>query len=399
MSVLPIFPEYDSKMVKRRRWCLSVAAMLVALLLNCSLDAQEKKMTKIPFYIGTYTAGSSKGIHRSELNLNDGTMSPPQLVAELENPTFLAFHPTLDVLYSISEVRRGGKRENAQVMAYSVAADGKLTELGGQPAGGDGPCFVSTDKAGKFALVANYGSGSVSAFSLDSEGKLVARSSNVQHVGKSVNPARQEGPHAHCIMTDPSDQFVLAVDLGLDQVVVYRLDKSKGALVDTGKPFKATAGFGPRHLAFHPNGKHAFVIHELASQLSSCNWDSSSGVLTEIEHLATLPQDFKGSSTTAEVLVHPNGKFVYGSNRGHDSIAVFSFDAASGKLKSVGHASTQGKTPRNFRIDPTGNYLIAQNQDSDSIYAMRIDPESGMLKVVGNPIQVGSPCCIKFLTK
>lgn len=383
-------------MIRRQLGTLICAVILLATHFDIQLLSAQGNMKTIPFYIGTYTSGSSKGIHRSELNLADGTMSAPKLVAELENPTFLAVHPTADVLYSISEVRRGGKRENAQVMAYKIAADGSLQELGGKPAGGDGPCFVSTDKAGKFAFVANYGSGSVSAYSLGASGELLASVSNIQHVGKSVDPARQEGPHAHCILIDPSDKYVCAVDLGLDQVVIYSLDRTAGALTNTGKPFKATPGFGPRHLAFHPNGKHAFVIHEMASQLSSCSWDASSGTMTEIQHLSTLPSDFSGSTSTAEVLVHPNGKFVYGSNRGHDSISVFSFDEASGKLALIGHTATKGQTPRNFRIDPTGSYLLAQNQGSDSIYSFRIDAAKGSLEQVGEPITVGSPCCIKF---
>ena len=353
-------------------------------------------MTTFPFYIGTYTSGNSRGIHRSELNLADGAMSPPILVVELANPTFLAIHPTLDVLYATSEVRRDGKRENAQVVAFKIGGDGTLTDLGAKAAGGDGPCFVSTDNAGKFAFVANYGSGSVSAYSLGASGEFAAMVSNVQHVGSSVDVSRQATPHAHCILIDPSDKYVCAVDLGLDQVVIYALNRSTGVLADTGKPFKTVPGFGPRHLAFHPNGKHAFVIHELASQLSVCTWEKSSGTMTEIQHLPTLPSDFTGSSATAEVLVHPNGKFVFGSNRGHDSITVFRFDEASGKLTLLGHTFTKGKTPRNFRIDPSGSYLLAQNQDSDSIYSFRINTANGSLEQVGQPISVGAPCCIKF---
>ena len=353
-------------------------------------------MTSIPFYIGTYTSGSSQGIHRSELNLADGTMSPPRLVAELANPTFLAIHPSLDVLYSTSEVRQGGKRENARVIAYKIAADGMLQEFGGKSAGGDGPCFVSTDKAGNFAFVANYGSGSISAYPLGVSGELLSSSSNIQHVGKSVDASRQEGPHAHCILVDPSDNYVCAIDLGLDQIVIYGLDRRSGTLTNTGKPFNAVPGFGPRHLAFHPHGKHVFVIYEMASQLSSCAWDAASGTMSEIHHLSTLPNDFTGLSSTAEVLVHPSGKFVYGSNRGHDSIAVFSFDVASGRLTLVGHTSSMGKTPRNFRIDPSGSYLLAQNQDSDSVFSFRINIKNGTLEQVSEPISVGSPCCIKF---
>lgn len=353
-------------------------------------------MKKIPFYIGTYTSGSSKGIHRSDLNLADGTMSNPKLVAEVANPTFLAVHPTLNVLYSTSEVRRDSKRENAKVIAYEIADDGMLQVLGSKPTGGEGPCFVSTDRVGQFVFVANYSSGSISAFSLNNDGNLLSNVSNIQHVGKSVDASRQEGPHAHCILVDPNDRYVCAADLGLDQVIVYAFDRNTGTLTNTGRPFQATPGFGPRHLAFHPNGKHAFVIHEMASQLSACTWDAASGGMTEIHHIATLPSGFTNSSSTAEVLVHPNGRFVYGSNRGHDSVAAFRFDEASGRLALVGHTSTKGKTPRNFCIDPSGSYLLAQNQDSDSIYSFRIDTESGILEQVGDPISVGSPCCIKF---
>lgn len=353
-------------------------------------------MNSIPFYIGTYTSGSSKGIHRSELNLTDGTMSPPVLVAEVANPMFLAVNPNHNVLYSSSEVRRDGKRENAKIIAFKIDANGMLHELGSQPAGGDGPCFVSTDAAGQFAFVANYGSGSVSAYSLGDAGELLSRICNIQHLGKSVDPLRQEGPHAHCILPDPSDNYACAVDLGLDQIVIYAIDRRNKTLTNTGRPFRANPGYGPRHLAFHPNGKNAFVIYELASKLSACKWDASAGTLTETDHLSTLPGDFVEPSITAEVLVHPNGKFVYGSNRGHDSIAVFTFDEASGKLAAIGHTPTMGRTPRNFRIDPTGSFLLVENQDSDSIYSFRINAENGTLSQVGEPIQVGSPCCIKF---
>jgi len=354
-------------------------------------------MNSIPLFIGTYTSGRSKGIYRSELNLAEGTLSSPMMVAELANPMFLAIHPTLDVLYSSSEVRQDGKRENARVIAFRIAANGMLQELGSKPAGGDGPCFVSTDRAGELAFVANYGSGSISAYSLGPSGELLSIVSNIQHIGKSVDKSRQEGPHAHCILVDPSDKYACAIDLGLDQIVIYTIDRRSGTLTSTGKPFKATLGFGPRHLAFHPNGKYAFVIHEMASQLSSCTWDADTGTMTEIHYLSTLPGDFTGTSITAEVLVHPNGRFVYGSNRGHDSVAVFSFDDATGKLALVGHTSTMGKTPRNFRIDPSGSYLLVGNQDSDSIYSFRIDRKNGTLEQVGEPISVGAPCCIKFV--
>ena len=354
----------------------------------------------IPFYIGTYTSGSSKGIHRCVLDTNTGQLKDLQLVAELDNPSFLTIHPQLDVLYACSETRRDGRREGSQLMAYKIGADGGLTAIGGQPSGGSGPCYVSTDKTGKVALVANYGSGSISSLPIGEDGALGGLASNIQHEGKSVNPQRQEGPHAHCIMSDPSNRYVCAVDLGLDQVLVYELDTASATL--TPKPagnFRAQPGSGPRHLAFHPDGQHAFIIHEMANTLAAAQWEPQLGKFTALTSVSTLPPDFTGNNSTAEVLVHPSGSFVYGSNRGHDSIAVFAFDAKARSLKPIAHTPTGGKTPRNFRIDPTGKFLLAENQGSDSIVVFKIDAASGKLSQVGEPLTVGAPCCIKFLSR
>ncbi len=355
--------------------------------------AQDSQI--LPFYIGTYTGGVSQGIYRSELHLDTGALSNPQLVAEMVNPSFLTIHPNRNVLYAVSEVGAGEGRDNTQVMAFNILPDGQLQSLGGCSAGGDAPCYVSTDRAGQFVFVANYGSGNISAIQLNADGSLGRTTSHVQHVGSSVNPQRQGAPHAHCILTDPSDQFVCAVDLGLDEVRVYRLDRVSGALIAAGS-LKTDAGNGPRHLTFHPDGKHALVIHELTSRLTSCSWDSRAGKLVELETVSTLPPGATQSNSTAEVLVHPNGKFVYGSNRGHDSIAGFRFSPGDGSLTSIGHTPTGGKTPRNFRVDPTGQYLLAENQGSDSIVVFRIDLQTGGLERVGESARVGSPCCIKF---
>ena len=235
----------------------------------------------LPFYIGTYTGGISQGIYRSELRLDTGALSNPQLVAKMVNPSFLTIHPNRNVLYAVSEVGAGEGRDTTQIMAFNILPDGQLQPLGGCSAGGDAPCYVSTDQAGQFVLVANYGSGNISAIQLNADGSLGRTTSHVQHAGSSVNPQRQGAPHAHCILTDPSDQFVCAVDLGLDEVRVYRLDRVSGALIAAGK-LKTDAGNGPRHLTFHPDGKHAFVIHELTSRLTSCSWDSSTGTLRSL---------------------------------------------------------------------------------------------------------------------
>ncbi len=360
--------------------------------------AQSALPTVIPFYIGTYTNGSSQGIYRSELDTRNGHLAPPQLVAKIVNPSFLTIHPKLPVLYAVSEVAAAGEQVE-QLVAYQIRDDGTLQALGGEPQLGDSPCYVATDATGQMALVANYSSGSVTALALQADGRLGEVTARATHQGSSVNRQRQQSAHAHCIVPDPSNRFACVADLGMDQVVVYRLDPAKGSLHDTGRPWQAPAGSGPRHITFHPDGKHAFVIHELSSTLSALSWDAARGQLELLDAQSTLPADFDGSSSTAEVLVHPLGRFVYGSNRGHDSIAGFTFDANSGQLQSIGHTPTRGQTPRNFRVDPTGRFLLAENQGSDTIFVYEIDLQSGSLKPLESSISVGAPCCIKFFVR
>ncbi|MCA9192545.1 MAG: lactonase family protein [Planctomycetales bacterium] len=366
------------------RWCVVIS---ICVSFASSLCAQS-------FFIGTYTGGASEGIYYSQLDPGTGSIAQPRLVAKLVNPSFLDIHPRLQVLYAISEVAAKGN-ESSQVMAYRFNGQGELTPLGGCEAGGDGPCHVAVHASGKFLFVANYGSGSLSSFVLNSDGSIGQMQSNIQHTGSSVNPQRQREPHAHCVMPDPSGNFLCAADLGTDEVISYRIDLATGALTKTAS-VKLVPGSGPRHLAFHPSGKYAFVIEELSSTLSLCSWDDQSGKLNVLQNLSTLPEQFGQSSFTAEVQVHPSGNFVYGSNRGHDSVAIFAFDEAAKALTLKGHMKTGGKTPRNFRISPDGNFLLAENQQSDSIIAFRIDATTGKLAKVGDGVQVGSPCCIKF---
>ena len=349
------------------------------------------------FYIGTYTTGTSRGIYRAKLDLHTGHVSQPELVAELDNPAFLTLHPQSPILFACSEIRRDGKREGAKLVAYRIENNGVLTLLGSQPTQGSGPCYVSTDSDGRVALVAHYASGSVASLPIASDGTLSPVSVLNQHTGSGPRTDRQEGPHAHCIVADPSNRFACAVDLGTDQVLVYGLDAPAGKIsLQPVKIVCAQPGSGPRHLTFHPNGQFAFLIHEMASTLSALSWDAAQGVLSDLHTLSTLPAGYSGESITAEVLVHPNGRFVYGSNRGHDSLVVFEFDAPAGKLRTLQHISTGGKTPRNFRIDPSGQFLLAANQDSDSIVPFRIDPNNGQLTPTGQSISVGSPSCVKF---
>jgi 6-phosphogluconolactonase len=316
--------------------------------------------------------------------------------AALPHPSFLAVAPNHRFLYTISE---GRGPADSTVSAFAIdAASGKLSLLNSQPAGGAGPCYVEVDASGKNALIANYGSGSVAVFPLGAEGALGSVSAFVQDAGSSVNPDRQEGPHAHCIVTDPGNRFAFVCDLGLDKVMIFRFDSAKGSLTPAAPavvPVKP--GAGPRHIAFHPNGRWAYVINEMASTVTVFSYDAARGALREIQTESTLPKDFSGRNTDAEVAVHPSGKFVYASNRGDDSIAVFACDAASGRLTFAERAPTGGRTPRQFEIEPGGGWLLAANQDSDTVVVFSIDENTGHLRPVGAPVPSHNPMCVKFL--
>jgi 6-phosphogluconolactonase len=254
------------------------------------------------------------------------------------------------------------------------------------------------DHQGKNVLVANYGGGSVAVLPVQEDGRLRPASSFIQHKGSSVDKGRQEGPHAHSINVDAGNRFAVAADLGLDKLLIYKFDADKGTLTANDPPFASVApGSGPRHFAFHPLAPYAYVINEMKSTVTAFNYDRNRGELKEIQTLSTLPEEVKGDST-AEVQVHPSGKFVYGSNRGHNSIAIFQVDDKTGRLTAAGHQPTGGKTPRNFGIDPTGRYLLAANQDSDTITVFRIDPKSGKLTPTGQKVDVPRPVCVKFVT-
>jgi 6-phosphogluconolactonase len=356
----------------------------------------------VSVYIGTYTSrAKSEGIYLARFDTATGRLGAPELAAKTTNPSFLAAHPNRRFLYAVGEVGNFGGKPSGMVSAFSIAADsGKLTLLNQQPSGGAGPCHLAVDRTGKWLLVANYSSGSISVLPIQQDGALGEPGAIVQHRGSSVNPQRQEGPHAHFITPGPAGRFVLTCDLGLDKVLVYRLDPAKGTLVPNDPPsVSLKPGAGPRHLAFHPNGRLVFVISEMGSSLTSFSWDSRRGALKELETVSTLPAGFTGNSNCAEVQMHPSGKFLYGSNRGHDSIAVFAVDPRMGKLSLVEHQSTQGKNPRHFAIDPAGRWLLAENQDSDNIVVFRIDAETGRLSSAGQEIKVGSPVCVEFLAK
>jgi 6-phosphogluconolactonase len=350
----------------------------------------------LPVYFGTYTGGnnSSKGIYCSMLDLSTGKLSNPALAAEARNPSFLEIHPDGKFLYAVSESGGAGS-----VSAYSIDKDtGDLKLLNQQPSGGSGPCHVSIDHKGKNVLVANYGSGSASVIPIKSNGRLGEPTGFVQHEGSSINTRRQKGPHAHSINVSPDSRFAFVADLGIDKVMIYRLDTKKGTIVKNSPPYaKVKPGAGPRHFAFHPNGKYAYVINELDCTVTAFAYEPASGALRVIQTITTLPNSFDGANSCAEVRVHPNGKFLYGSNRGHDSILVYRIDLANGKLTFVEHETADIKTPRNFNIDPTGKFCLVANQGGNSVVVFRINQETGALEPTGHKISIGRPVCIRFL--
>jgi 6-phosphogluconolactonase len=345
-------------------------------------------------YVGTYTntKQKSKGIYAYRFDPSNGKFTSIGLVAETSNPSFVALHPNQRFLYAVNENNTG------QVSAFAIdGKTGQLKLLNQVSARGSGPCHVAVDKTGKWLFIANYGSGSVASYPIHDDGSLGDSVSFIQHAGSSVNHDRQSGPHGHSANVAPDNRFVLVADLGLDEVLSYKLNAATGALTPNDPPFaKLAPGSGPRHLAFGKDGQFAYVISEMLSTVTAFHYNANRGSMDELQTVSTLAPDFKGTSSCAEIAVHPNGKFVYASNRGADSIALFSIDAKKGTLTTVDRVPTQGKTPRNFAIDPTGAYLFAANQDSDNIVEFRIDANTGRLTPTGGIFETVAPVSIVF---
>ena len=354
-------------------------------------------------YVGTYTGGKagSEGIYLLELDPATGSLTSKGLAAKVVSPSFLAIHPNRKFLYSVNEVGDFGGKPSGAVTAFAIDdATGMLKQLNQQSSVGSGPCHLTVDATGKNVLVANYGSGGVAVLPIAEDGALKPASCFIQHEGKGSDPSRQEGPHAHSVNLDAANKFAFVADLGLDKVLVYAFDADAGTITPNSKPFgKVAPKAGPRHFAFHPGGKFAYVINEMGNTVTAFAYDPATGSLEEIQSISSLPADFKGTSYTADVQVHPSGKFLYGSNRGHDSIAAFAIDEKTGKLEFLEAESTQGKTPRNFAMDPAGNFLFAENQDTDTVVVFRIDRATGKLEPTGTKVSVPMPVCIKMIPK
>lgn len=382
-----------------RRLLLFLAALLSPPALAASASGAERATPsgKYIVYVGTYTGPQSKGIYAFRFDASTGELASLGLMAESTNPSFLAVDPSGRFLYAVNEISNYQAQKSGGVSAFAIdRKTGKLTFLNEVPSRGAGPCYVTLDKTGRYVLVANYDGGSVAIFPVAPDGRLGEASAFVQHTGHSVNPQRQECPHAHAIELSPDNRFALAADLGLDELLVYHFDPSGGTLAPNNPPSaKVEPGAGPRHLAFHPSGKFVYVINEMQSSVTAFAYDV--GAVRNLGTVSTLPKEFKGNNDAAEIAVYPTGRFLYGSNRGHDSIAVFTIDPAAGTLTPVEYASTQGKTPRNFAIDSTGSYLLAANQDSNSVVVFRIDAKTGHLIPTGQVLEFPSPVCITFV--
>lgn len=353
---------------------------------------------QLRLYVGTYTRGESKGIYVCDFDRTTGTLTVAENTARVPNPSFLACHPNGQFLYSVSETGAFRGSPSGSVAAFSIdPSSGALTLLNQQLSHGKAPCHLTVDATGSAVLVANYSTGSVAVLPIRDDGALGEASCVIQHRGSSVNKQRQNGPHAHSINLGPANRYAFAADLGLDRVLIYRFDREAGGLTPSDPPSASVPpGAGPRHFAIHPTQPYAYVINELDSTLTAFAYGAGSGSLQPIQTLSTLPTEFSGPNSCADVHVHPSGAFVYGSNRGHNSIAVFKVDSASGRLTATGHESTQGRNPRNFAIDPSGGFLLAANQDSGSIVVFGIDQGTGRLTPSGSEAEVPFPVCISF---
>ncbi len=348
-------------------------------------------------FVSAFAAGEEGAIHAFQLDSKTGSLTPVHRTTDVENPFFLAVSPDQKFLYSIHARKFGGK-EHEEVAAYAIVGrTGRLKLLNRQSSLGSASCYLDVDATGKTLLVANYSTGSVASLPVRDDGSLGEAASFIQHAGSSVDPVRQTGPHAHSIVVSPENRFAYAADLGLDEVLIYRLDAAKATLSPNQTPLaKTSPGAGPRHLTFHPNGKYLYAINELGNSVTLFDYDPRSGALRERQTISTLPQEFEGKSYCADLKITPNGRFLYGTNRGHDSIAAYRI-GDDGRLTLAGIEPSLGKGPQNLAISPRGELLLCANMPGGNVAVFRIDPQTGGLTSVGPPVSMPSPSCIRLL--
>jgi len=367
----------------------AVVSMVVAVALVTSPLAAEKPLV----FISSFATGEAGAIHAFRLDLERGALAAVNQWTDVENPFFLALSDDGNQLYSIHAPQFGGP-DHSDVAAYAILdANGKLELLNRQTALGTTACYLDVSAGGRTVVVANYGSGSVASFPVNRDGSLKPAATFVQHQGMSVNPTRQQAPHAHCFVISPDNRFVFSADLGTDQIIGYRLAGRTSELMQLESPAATAPGAGPRHLTFHPSGKYVYVINELLNTVSLFDYDTKTGKLTKQQTIATLPEDFKGTSHTADLKITPDGKFLYGTNRGHDSIACFRL-SANGRLSKIAIVPSLGKGPQNLAIAGAGQLLICANMPGNNVAIFKIDSETGSLTSVGKPVELTSPSCI-----
>jgi 6-phosphogluconolactonase len=350
-------------------------------------------------FFGTHVDAPGHGFSVARFDTRTGALTKPEFLMQAANPGFFVFHPDGKHLYAANEVDTYHGQPTGFVSAYTVdPVTAHLTLINEQPSAGAGPAYLSLDHTGRYLFVANYSGGTIAAFALNPDGSIGKQTAFFQHTGHSVNSDRQTAPHPHSIRMDPTNQFAIVPDLGLDKVFVYRFDARDGSLTPNDPPFVSVApGSGPRHLDFAPSGKFVYVMTELAGKVLVFSWDFSRGVLTQLQSISSLPAGFSGTNTSAEIRVHPSGRFLYCTNRGDDSIAVFTVDAETGMLSFIQRVPTQGKMPRNFEFDPTAHWLLLANHDSDNVLVFKINLATGKLTQHGPPIGVPNPFAVRFL--
>ena len=394
-------PNYRSAM-KKICYALIAGALLAACSTQKNGDPQPMPEPDTPktyrLYVGTYTSGDSEGIYQYQFDTESGQLKQTGVTTGVTEPSFLTISADRKFLYAVNETVEFDGQPSGAVSAFAINADnGALTFLNQQATAGGAPCHLSIDKTGKMLLVANYVGGNIAVFPIGGDGKLAPASQVIQHEGSGPNERRQEAPHAHNIVFDAAENFAFATDLGIDKVMVYAVDKAAGQLSPVARfAAEVMPGAGPRHLALHPGGKFAYVIQELDNQITVMSYNNRNGSLKPLTTVSTLPADFSGRSYCADIHVHPNGKFLYGSNRGHNSIAVFTI-AEDGGLTAIQHQAVGGDWPRNFTIDPTGNYLLVANQKSSNVVVFKIDQASGLLSETGTTADVPNPVCLVFV--
>ncbi|MCD6465832.1 lactonase family protein [Candidatus Bathyarchaeota archaeon] len=357
-------------------------------------------MTNFFVYVGTYTSEGGKGIHIYQMDPESGMLEELGRVTGVVNPSFLAIDSEQRHLYAVNEVLSFGGEKVGAVSSFSIdEKSGKLTFLNNRFSKGAGPCYLSLDETNRYIFVTNYDGGSVCVLPINGDGSLGEPVDFVRHEGSSINPLRQEGPHPHSVITGPGNMHVYVADLGLDKVMIYKFSLVNGKLSPADQPYvRVKAGAGPRHFVFHPNGKFAYLINELDSTIVAYAYNEKNGSLEEIQTVSTLPIGFRGVNYAADLHLTPSGTFLYGSNRGHDSLAIYRVDGETGRLSYVGHENTGGRTPRNFAIDPSGRFLLVANRRSNNVVVFQINLETGLLKPTGYEAHVPSPACIKIVS-